>query len=435
MLATCGLLLVVELTLIPSHAQVRNPCDVVTKTQAEALVGGPLIGPELSPSGNVCRYYEAGYGELASRIKLVYIGVFIVDRPDAEAVNTRRLAVARDKSLLPVTARELAGPSDAAIWVWAGNRLGALYTFRGGTTQVVVKISGIPQNAALEAAKRFSIRALGGAGRSAFAYAPRQLPIDFTDYYAPQLLSALYLGITDQIADDPMTRNYVWSLARGFNGLCPSVPSSVALLEYGLYNEIHGQKDMLRAAWASDPATMFRRMEGMFRRAHPNMLELAEADAKQFIVSQQIMAGDTNPLEPNPDDCMTPQIRHLYDNIAQLVRERHATLPDVSDDAGFLAQLRPDAQRQLGFDPRAPRVITAAQAMKKSCSAHTAAAAAQGEATAMETYCRCIVDAAVVGGLPDAEMRAIAAAFGDRTLMQASERYPKFAAYRNDCLH
>jgi hypothetical protein len=73
--------------------------------------------------------------------------------------------------------------------------------------------------------------------------------------------------------------------------------------------------------------------------------------------------------------------------------------------------------------------------MKKGCSAHTAAAAAQGEATAMETYCRCIVDAAVVGGLPDAEMRAIAAAFGDGTLRQASERYPKFAAYRNDCLH
>jgi hypothetical protein len=32
-------------------------------------------------------------------------------------------------------------------------------------------------------------------------------------------------------------------------------------------------------------------------------------------------------------------------------------------------------------------------------------------------------------------MRAIAAAFDDRTLTQASERYPKFAAYRRDCLH
>ena len=101
MLAICGLVVGVAITPIPSHAQVRNPCDVVTKTEAEALVGGPLIGPELSPSGNVCRYYEAGYGEIASRIKLVYIGVFVADRPDVEAVNTRRLAVVRDRSLLP----------------------------------------------------------------------------------------------------------------------------------------------------------------------------------------------------------------------------------------------------------------------------------------------------------------------------------------------
>jgi hypothetical protein len=416
-LAICGLVLGVAFTPIPLHTQVRNPCDVVTKTEAEALVGGPLIGPELSPSGNVCRYYEAGYGEIASRIKLVYIGVFVAERPDAEAVNTRRLAVVRDRSLLPVAVKELAGPSDAAIWVWAGNRLGALYTFRGGTTQVVVKISGIPQNAALEAAKRFSIRALGGAGRSTFAYAAPQLAIDFKEYYAPTLLSALYLGITNQIADDPMTRNYVWSLARAFNGLCPSVPSPAALLEYGLYNEIRGQKDMLRAAWAADAATMFRRMEGMFRRAHPHLFEIAEADAEQFIVSQQIKAGATDPLDPDPGDCLTPQIRHLYDNIAQLVRERHAILPDVTDEASCLAQLRPDAQRQFGFDPRAPRTVTAAQAMKKGCN------------------CRCIVDAAVVAGVPDAEMRAIAAAFDDRTLTQASERYPKFAAYRRDCLH
>jgi hypothetical protein len=180
---------------------------------------------------------------------------------------------------------------------------------------------------------------------------------------------------------------------------------------------------------------MFRRMEGMFRRAHPHLFEIAEADAEQFIVSQQIKAGATDPLDPDPGDCLTPQIRHLYDNIAQLVRERHAILPDVTDEASFLAQLRPDAQRQFGFDPRAPRTVTAAQAMKKGCSDHTAAAAAQGEATAMEIYCRCIVDAAVVAGVPDAEMRAIAAAFDDRTLTQASERYPKFAAFRRDCLH
>jgi len=427
--------LVVAFSPAHSAAQVRDPCGVITKAEAEALVGGRLIGPQLSPQGTLCKYYEAGYGESPSRIKLVTIGVWTDDRPDAEAVNTRRLAVMRDSSLLPLAVKELAGPGDAAIWVWAGNRLGALYAFRGGTTQVAVKISGITQLAALTAAKRLAMRALGGAGRSAYAYAERRLPMEYREYYAPRLLSALYLGITNQVADDPMTRNYVWSLARAFNGLCPSVPEPLALLEYGLYHEIRGQKDMLRAAWAGNAATMFRKMEGMFRRLHPHLLEIAEADAEQFIVSQQIMADAAEPLDPDPNDCLTPQIRHLYANVERLVRERHTIPPDVADDASFLAQLRPDAQRQLGFDPRAPRVVTAAQAMKKGCSDHTAAAAAQGEATAMEKYCRCVVDAALVGGLPEAEMRALSAGFDDRTLKQAGDHYPKFAAYRRDCLH
>jgi len=80
-------------------------------------------------------------------------------------------------------------------------------------------------------------------------------------------------------------------------------------------------------------------------------------------------------------------------------------------------------------------VVTPAQAMKKGCSEHTAGAAAQGEATAMEVYCRCVVDAAVVGLLPEAEMRALGTSFDNATLRRAAERYPKFAAYRREYLH
>lgn len=102
----------------PLNAQIRNPCSVITKAEAEAIVGGPLIGPSPSPQGTLCKYYEQGYGETPSAIRLVTIGVW-VDQPDPEAVNTRRLAVMRDSSLLPRTIRELGGPGDAAIWVWA----------------------------------------------------------------------------------------------------------------------------------------------------------------------------------------------------------------------------------------------------------------------------------------------------------------------------
>jgi hypothetical protein len=68
-----------------------------------------------------------------------------------------------------------------------------------------------------------------------------------------------------------------------------------------------------------------------------------------------------------------------------------------------------------------------AQAMKKGCTDHSA--------TELETYCRCVVDAAVVAQVPDAELRAIGSHFDDRSLRQTAEHYPKFAAFWKDCLH
>jgi len=414
------------------NAQIRNPCNVITKAEAEALVGGPLIGPAPSPQGTLCKYYEQGYGETPSAIRLVTIGVW-VDQPDPEAVNTRRLAVMRDSSLLPLTIRELGGPGDAAIWVWAGNRLGALYAFRGGTTEVAVKISGAKQDAALAAAKRFAIRALGGAGKTNFAYAWKQMPITFKEYYAPRILSSLYLGTFGQLADDPLTRSYVLSLGQSFNSICPSVPDPLALLEYGYYNEYNGQKDMFKSAFAGDAPKMFHDVVNLFKRTRPHMMDIAHEDAKTFVIFQQDEIPDDFEIDPN--DCMSPQMKHLYDNIALLAEQRRKLPPDVEDDAGFYAQLRADAQKQIGFDPRAPRVITPPQAMKKGCSEHTAGAAASGEATAMEIYCRCLVDAAVMARLPGDAMRALGSAFDDRMLTETGNRYPSFATEKKACYH
>src|SRR5512146_1637756 len=80
----------------PSMAQIHNPCGVITKAEAEAVVGGPLIGPQVSPLGTLCNYYESGYGESPSRTRLVTIGIWVENQPDDEAVNTRRLSVMKD---------------------------------------------------------------------------------------------------------------------------------------------------------------------------------------------------------------------------------------------------------------------------------------------------------------------------------------------------
>jgi len=420
-------------TPVTAAAQIRNPCNVITKAEAEAIVGGPLIGPQPSPQGTLCKYYESGYGESPSRIKLITIGVWI-GAPDDEAINTRRLAVMRDSSLLPLSIKELPGPGDGAIWVWAGNRFGALYAFRGGTTEVAVKISGTTQQKALDAAKRFAVRALGSAGKSSFAYAFPMVPINFAHYFAPRILSSIYLGTFSQIPDDITTRNYVLSLAQSFNSICPSIPNPMALLEYGMYWEFKGQKDMFKSARAGDAPRMFRDVVNLFKRVRPHMLEIAEADAETFIIWQPNV-GVTEDEEVDPEDCLTPQIRHLYENIGELVQERRNIPPDVDDEYSFLIQLRPDAQKRFGFDPRSPRVVTPAQVMKKGCDKYTAGAAASGEATNMEVFCRCLVDAAVVSRLPANEMSALGTQFDDRTLKQAGDRYPAFATQKRDCYH
>jgi hypothetical protein len=88
-----------------------------------------------------------------------------------------------------------------------------------------------------------------------------------------------------------------------------------------------------------------------------------------------------------------------------------------------------------GFNPRAPRVITAAQAMKRACNKSNGSTGAQAEDSSGEVYCRCAVDAALVGDLPETEMRALGAVFDDRRLRQAVDSNPRFAAYWRDCLH
>jgi hypothetical protein len=272
----------------------------------------------------LCRYYESGYGETPSRIRLVTIGVW-VDQPDREAVNTR------------------------------------------------------------------------------------------------------------QLADDPLTRSYILSLGQSFNTICPSVPDPLALLQYGYYNEYNGQKDMFKSAFAGDAPKMFHDVVNLFKRVRPHMVDIAYDDAKTFVIFQQEDIPDD--LQIDPSDCMSPQMTHLYANIARLPEERRTLPSDVEDDAGLYSQLRADAQKQVGFDPRAPRVVTPAQAMKKGCGEHTAGAAASGEATAMEIYCRCLVDAAIMAGLPAGAMRTLGAAFDDRSLKDAGDQYPSFAAEKKACYH
>jgi hypothetical protein len=147
-------------------------CNVITKPEAEAVLGVSIDPPQ--PGRTLCRYQEPGYGTDASKKKQVTIGIWRSTAASGEDVNNRRNAIIKDKSLLPVSYKELPDFGDAALWVWAGGYYGALYAFRGGVVEVAVKISGVPENVALSTAKKFAARALGGTGKTGFVYAARK---------------------------------------------------------------------------------------------------------------------------------------------------------------------------------------------------------------------------------------------------------------------
>jgi len=148
-------------------------CNVITQEEAEAVLGVSIDSPE--PGRAVCRYQEPGYGIDESKKKQVTIGIFRSTVANPEAVNERRNFIIKDKSLLPVTYKEVPNFGDTTFWVWAGGYYGALYVLKGGALEIAVKISGVPENVALSTAKKFAARALGGdTGKTGFVYAARK---------------------------------------------------------------------------------------------------------------------------------------------------------------------------------------------------------------------------------------------------------------------
>jgi hypothetical protein len=147
-------------------------CNVITRVEAEAVLGVSIDPPE--PGRALCRYQEPGYGTDSSKRKQVTIGIWRSTAASPEDVNNRRNAIIKDKSLLPVSYKELPDFGDAALWVWAGGYYGALYAYRGGTVEVAVKISGVAENVALSTAKTFAARALGGVSKTGYVYAARK---------------------------------------------------------------------------------------------------------------------------------------------------------------------------------------------------------------------------------------------------------------------
>jgi hypothetical protein len=407
------------------HAQ--SPCDVISKAEAESVLGVTTQPAQLSPGKTLCRFLEPGYGVDDSKKKQVTIGMFRTPAPDPEAINNRRQAISQDKSLLPVVDKDVQDLGDAAIWVWAGGYFGALYTFKGGTLEVAVKISGIPEPTALAAAKKFATRALGGAGKTNYVYAASKTLIDPAFYDVPGILSPLYLGTFDAIADDEITRNYVMSLVQSFNeGLppryadCPKVPEIFALMDYGFYYERKALKGTMAGAMRNDIDKGFAQAVEAMRRAHPHILEEGKDDAFTFLV-----------MYARKGNCLTPSVQRLYDNIARLALQRKDLPPDVDDAFHYMEMMSPSAQKKEGFDPKTWKPSPGQQQLmriKKACLAFT-----KGAMFSMEGFCRCHVDAAVQAKLPKSDLDLLEGRFTQDVLAELSKRNPVYDKRKNAC--
>ena len=397
-------------------------CSVITKAEAEAVVGTVLEPPQATPKGTTCRYLQAGYGEDPAKNKMVTIALFQTAEPHDTDVNLRRQAIADDRSLLPVVTREIPNFGDAALWVWAGGYFGALYAFKGGTTEVGVKISGISEAAALTAAKKFAARALGGTEKSGFSYAPPDPLISNATYNAPGILAPLYLGTFSKIPDDEMTRDYVISLAQAFNFLCPRVPETLALMNYGAYYEWHANNNTLKQTAANNLDKAFASVIETMQRAKPHILEEGRVDAVLFLKAHE-----------KGRECLTTPVEHLYNKIAELALERQNLPPDVDNDVEFLKLTGPAMQKKYANgvdDPDHPSQVVQLQLqkVKRGCLAFT-----KGAVESMEVFCRCQVDAAKEAKISGSDLDLLGDNFTQATLTQLGTKHPEYQRRKQAC--
>ena len=404
-----------------SPAPKKNACAIVSKAEAEAVVGAKLNAAEVTRKGTVCRYLEPGYDAAPAGKKHVTIDVFESDFPNASDVNQRLDAIddERSQSKTTMAARELPEFADDAIWVWSGGDFGALYAFKGGTVEVGIRISGISEEAALAAAKKFATRALKGTGKTGFLYNPPDVDLRRDAYNGAQMLKLLYGEAFSRIPDDALTRAYVVSLVQGFGGVCPKIAEMDAVLDYGFYSARRANRG---AANADESDKAFAEMMEALRGSAPEVVRAGNEDAATFFKLNMEKKG-----------CSSHPMQHIYNEIAELAMERRGLPPDVDDDAGFLGMMSPAMEEKYkgGFEGRTSAAEQGQlQRVKEGCVASGKDVVVTGS---KEGFCRCQVEAAKESKLGPGELELLEGRFSQATLTQVGAKNAGYLRREQAC--
>jgi hypothetical protein len=146
----------------------KKPCDFVTKSDAESILGATVEARRDGPYE--CSFVETGFTSKAPKNKQVSLSVWYSASPDPGQYAVMRKNIADHKDAAAVM-KEVTDFADKAIWTWTPGWGGSLDAFSRGTIQAQITISGLPEDAALQNAKKLAARALGGAGKTGYAYA------------------------------------------------------------------------------------------------------------------------------------------------------------------------------------------------------------------------------------------------------------------------
>jgi hypothetical protein len=152
----------------------KKPCDVLTKAEAEAIMGQPAEGRSSNPFD--CWYVETGWTNRPPKNKQVRVTAHTnaAPQPNEVADTWKNMA---DHPMPTRTAKNLPHFADAAIWNWYEGHGGELFAYKAGMISVSVIVSGLPEEAALDQAKRLAAKMLGGSESTGYVYnTPKIMP-------------------------------------------------------------------------------------------------------------------------------------------------------------------------------------------------------------------------------------------------------------------
>lgn len=170
----------------------QKPCNFLTKAEAESILGESVV--QRRDSDYECWFVQNAFaGGTGANNKQIDLSIWRSPAPKPDDVNSRRAGIAGNRGMAGIAVRDVADFADAALWSWTP-RWGRFNAFKGGTSEVEVTISGIDEAAALQNAKKLAARALGGAGKTGYAYArpgtaPAPMPVQ-----SPASYGAAWMG-------------------------------------------------------------------------------------------------------------------------------------------------------------------------------------------------------------------------------------------------